>query len=195
MAAQPFTIEIDKQQLADARAMLDGFVGTAISNKGSEAAIQRSLSRTIDHAQSSVVKRVAQEVNLLQKNIRPYTRKVKPNYTTLSGKVIISANAIPLVDFPHITSLIGTSVSVRKARPAELFRHRFKATMRSGHVGIFERRLKGGTPVARLPVDETYGPSPGRVFYENGNPDMEEIADFFARQLDHEVEYILSQAK
>ena len=95
MAAQPFTIEIDKQQLADARAMLDGFVGTAISNKGSEAAIQRSLSRTIDHAQSSVVKRVAQEVNLLQKNIRPYTRKVKPNYTTLSGKLIISANAHP----------------------------------------------------------------------------------------------------
>lgn len=189
-----FSVAIDESQLADARKLLDGFIGTAVSGKGSEAAIQRALSKTIDHAQSRVVKRVYQEVNLLQKEIKPYTRTVKPNYSNLTGKVIIDRKSIPLVDFPYITSFVGTSVSVRKARPAELFRHRFLATMPSGHKGIFERALKNGTPVKRLPIDETYGPSPGMVFYENGNPDMEEIADFFARTLDHEVEYILSQA-
>lgn len=210
-----FSIAIDQQQLDDVRKMLDGFVGTAISGKGSEAAIQRSLSKTIDHAQSRVVKRVYEEVNLLQKEIRPYTRKVKPNYSSLSGRVIISRHAIPLVDFPYKTTnrISGIFVSVRRNRPEELFLHRFVATMKSGHVGIFERGLPGderagvrrkavprreernnlwGSTV--LPVDEAYGPSPGRVFYENGNQDMEEIADFFARTLDHEVEYILSQA-
>lgn len=195
MATNQIRIEINQQQLDDVRKLLDGFVGTAVSGKGSEAAIQRSLSKTIDHAQSSVIKRVYEEVNLLQKDIRPYTRTVKPNYSDLSGKVIIDRQHIPLVDFPHITSFIGTSVSVRKSRPAEFFRHRFEARMLSGHLGIFERRLKDGRPVRRLPIDETFGPSVGMVFFENGDPDMEEIADFFARTMDHEVDFILSQAK
>lgn len=188
------TVSIDQAQLDAVYKMLDGFIGTATSEKGADAALRRSLNKTIDHAQSSVVKRVASEVNLLQKNVRPYTSTAKANFTELSGKVVISRHAIPLVDFPYITSIVGTSVSVRTSRPAEFFRHRFAATMRSGHTGIFERRLMNGRPVGRLPIDETFGPSPGMVFYENGDPDMEEIADFFARTLDHEVEYILSQA-
>lgn len=188
------SVSIDQAQLADVRKLLDGFVGTATSEKGSEAAIRRSLNKTIDHAQSSVVKRVASEINLLQKNIRPLTRTIKANYTSLSGRVVISRHAIPLVDFPYIASFVGTSVSIRRSRPAELFRHRFPATMTSGHTGIFERRLLNGTPVGRLPIDETYGPAPGTVFYFNSDADMAEIADFFARTLDHEVEFILSQA-
>lgn len=209
------TVSIDQAQLDEVYRMLDGLLGTATSEKGADAALRRSLNKTIDHAQSSAVKRVASEINLLQKEIRAYTSTVKANFSELSGKVIISRHAIPLADFPYtVTSrLSGVFVSIRKNGLQEFFTHRFIATMPSGHVGIFERGLPGDerSSVRRksvprresrsnlwgstvLPIDKAFGPSPGMVFYENGDPDMEEIADFFARTLDHEVEFILSQA-
>ena len=67
--------------------------------------------------------------------------------------------------------------------------------MKSGHIGIFGRELIGGKPVKRLHIEEKYSSSIGYTFFKYGELDMQEMADFFARTLDHEVEYILLQSQ
>ena len=80
-------------------------------------------------------------------------------------------------------------------RGAELYRHRFKATMRSGHVGIFERRLKSGRPVRRLPIDEALGPGIGNVFHFNDEQVVfADMMDLFQQRVLARAEYLLSRA-
>lgn len=81
------------------------------------------------------------------------------------GVIRVDKKSIPLIDFkPKVSKKKGVTVVLRKGRPPVRFRHAFKRTMRSGHVGIFERAKRGAnvTPHGRawrLPIDELTGVS------------------------------------
>jgi hypothetical protein len=192
MASLSFmTIEVDKKTLDDVKYMLD-----TVKN-GAETAIMRAANDTATTARSRIVKTVSERVNLLQKRIREDTNIEKANLSKLDARAIIYRRQVPLVEFPHITSFVGTSVSVRKDRNAELYRHRFKATMRSGHVGIYERRMRGsGRPYPRLPIDEALGPGIGNVFHYNDEQIVfSDMMDLFQKNVFDRATYILSQAR
>jgi len=203
MANQFLSVEIDEKTLDEVKFMLD-----TVKN-GADTAIRRAANDTAVTARSRVVDTVYSRVNLKKARIRKNTSVLKAKFGSLTAKVVIFTKPIPLVEFPYITSFVGTSVSVRKSRPAELYRHRFVAKMPSGHVGIFERRqgIFGGAvhfgkkisfskPVGRLPIDEQAGPGIGNIFHHNDEDvvfgDMMEL--FQKRVLDRAV-YLLSQAK
>jgi len=191
MANQFLSIEIDEKTLDEVKFMLN-----TVKN-GADTAIRRAANDTAVTARSRVVDTVYSRVNLKKARIRKNTSVLKAKFGSLTAKVVIFTKPIPLVEFPYITSFVGTSVSVRKSRPAELYRHRFVAKMPSGHVGIFERRLlSGGRSAGRLPIDEQVGPGIGNIFHHNDEDvvfgDMMEL--FQKRVLDRAV-YLLSQAK
>jgi hypothetical protein len=76
----------------------------------------------------------------------------------LASAVIASGKAIPMIKFrPRVSRTQGVTITV--AGKAERYRHAFRATVRHGHIGIFERKGR-----ERLPIRELYGPSiPGML--------------------------------
>ena len=191
MANQVLSVEIDKKTLDEVRYMLD-----TVKN-GAETAIRRAANDTAVTARSRVVDTVYSRLNLKKTRIRANTNVLKASFGSLTAKAVILTKPIPLVEYPYLTSFIGTSVSVRKSRPAELYRHRFVAKMSSGHVGIYERRLlPSGRIAGRLPIDEQAGPGIGNVFHNNDEDAVfgDMMTLFQQRVLDRAV-YLLSQAR
>lgn len=185
------SIEVDEKTLNDVKFMLD-----TVKN-GAEKAIIRAANQTAVTARSRVVKTTNERLYLTQKRIREETRVTKTNTVKVGASVHISRKALPLVDFPHITSFVGLSVTVRRARAAEFYRHRFVARMPSGHVGIFERRFssKTGKPAGRLKIDEVPGPSIGMVFHSNDEKKLfDEMMILFQERVIARAEFLLSKA-
>jgi hypothetical protein len=147
------------------------------------AAINRSLTTV----SSRVIKRIADVINLRQKDIRDSITIRKASYDELVGTIEINRVPIPMFDFigTRETSK-GVSVQVLRNGPRELLTTTFFATMDSGHIGVFERerignivsglgilayriglthryrvttRTNGGGRVPRLPIFERFGPT------------------------------------
>lgn len=56
------------------------------------------------------------------------------------GVISVTRKRLGLIDFRHTVRKGGVSAVIEKGRAPVEFRHGFKATMRSGHVGIFLRK-------------------------------------------------------
>src|SRR4029450_7935439 len=76
----------------------------------------------------------------------------------LESAVIASGKAIPMIKFrPRERRPDGVTITV--AGKAERYKRAFIATVKHGHVGVFERKGR-----ERLPIRELYGPSiPGML--------------------------------
>lgn len=79
--------------------------------------------------------------------------------------VDVSGEPVPLVAYPHRQTKKGVSVEVNRGKRT-LVRGSFKATMKSGHKGVFKRR---GT--ARLPIKELRGSRPVDALLHEGEAD------------------------
>ncbi len=88
----------------------------------------------------------------------------------------------------------GTRVEMRKGKPI-MYKHAFKATMRSGHQGVFTRQIKNGKRVGRLKIKELKGPSPGQLLKrdETKHAIRMLLNSKFARILQHEIKYYFSK--
>lgn len=80
----------------------------------------------------------------------------------MAWRMDVSGKPIPLVDFPNRQTKKGVSVAVNRGRRV-LVLSAFRATMKSGHVGIFKRRDK-----KRLPIDELFSTRVSDVFLDGG---------------------------
>jgi hypothetical protein len=184
------SIEVDGKTLDEVKFML------ATVKNGAERAIIQASNRTAITARSRVVKTTASRLNLLQKRIKEETRVIPTKSASIGARVQISRKAIPLIDFPHLESFIGVSVAVRRSGPDRVYKHRFISQMRSGHVGIFERRLRSsGVPVGRLKIDEKAGPSIGMVFhFEDEKKLFDEMMLLFQQRVIARAENLLRRA-
>ena len=185
-------ISVDQKTLDDVNFMLD-----TVKN-GAKKAIVRAANQTAVTARSRIVKVTSDRLHLLQKRIREDTRVTKTNSVERGAKVNISRKPIPLVEFPHLASFVGLSVTVRKTRQAEFYRHRFVARMPSGHTGIFERAISNRSNklfVDRLPIDEAVGPAIGNVFHFNDEQKLfSDMMELFQQRVIERAEFILSRA-
>lgn len=77
----------------------------------------------------------------------------------------VSGEAVPLVAYPHRQTKKGVSVEVNRGKRT-LVKGSFKATMKSGHKGVYRRR---GTQ--RLPIDELRGSRPVDALLHEGEAD------------------------
>jgi hypothetical protein len=94
---------------------------------------------------------------------------------------------VPLTAYPHRQTQKGVTVEVNKGKRT-LIAGAFKATMKSGHAGVFKRRGK-----ARLPIDELRGSRPVDAMLHKGEADAvaarggASFAATFARVLPLEI--------
>ncbi len=76
----------------------------------------------------------------------------------------ISSRGIGLGNYGAIQKREGVSVKVIKPRGRKVIKSAFIQTMASGHVGVFVRKVIGGSKVGRYPIKYLYGPSAREIF-------------------------------
>lgn len=107
---------------------------------------------------------------------------------SMEWAVDMSGEAVPLVAYPHRQTQKGVSVEVNRGKRT-LVKGSFKATMKSGHQGVYRRRGKG-----RLPIDELRGSRPVDALLHAGEAEGvarrggESFGATFARVLPLEIE-------
>lgn len=190
MAFEPFKIEIDPNDLAEVQFML------ATVKNGAETAIMRAANDTAVTARSRIVDTAYARLNLKKAEIRESTNVIKAFPGNLKATAYIMKKHIPLFKYPHLASYVGVSVAMRKSSPSTIFRHKFLATMKSGHTGIFERDYVNGKAVKRLPIEEGFGLKVGEVFHYNDEEAVfADMQDLFSKRLLERADYLLSSSK
>lgn len=190
MASQLLSVEVDKKTLAEVEYML------STVKFGVNDALRIAANKTGETARSRVVKKIAETLTLTQKRIKQDTKLYRANFGNLTSKVAVKSKPIPIIDFKHgVQTKTGINVTVRKGNRVK-YRHQFIAKMSNGHVGIFERKLlAGGRAVARLPIEEQYGPSIALVFHSNGEDEVfKEMAELYPRKLLEQAVFLLNKA-
>lgn len=182
-------VEVEQKTLDDVKFMLASVEG------GAAKAIIRASNDTAVTGRSRIVDKTFARLHLKKARVRENTSVFKTNNLNIGARAVIFKRPIPLIEFPHITSFVGLSVEVRKNKGPDFFRHRFKAQMRSGHVDLFERALRNGEPVGRLPIDKTWGPSIGNVFHHNDEEELfKELMLLFQKRVMARAEFILKSS-
>lgn len=82
----------------------------------------------------------------------------------IGPEVVITARGagMPLIEYRARQVRGGVAVTIKRGRT--VVRHAFMATMKSGHQGVFMRRLQGEARARRLPVDELFSSTVADLF-------------------------------
>lgn len=101
-------------------------------------AMSRGLNRTAAEARTQASRRLSQATGLRVKDIRPRIVLERATYENWRSAIEFRAGGMPVVRFPHEQTAEG--VTYRPSRRKHvLVRHAFRATMPSGHTGVFLR--------------------------------------------------------
>jgi hypothetical protein len=151
-------------------------------------AIARALNRSLGSAKTVMVRVVAQDMGLRQRDVRDLIRESHAKPEHLVAQLFASFKRIPVYDF-----------SAREERPrgvtAKLsgvrtrYPHAFIATMKSGHRGVFRRKTK-----ARLPIKELFGPSIARVFLKHVDVGLQRGHEQLVKNLESEFRFAMRDA-
>ncbi len=140
---------------------------------------------------SEARKRIAQRKRIKAKYI---SRALKlrrsgcgSDIASMSWAVIVSGEPVPLLAYPGRQTKKGVSVEVNRDKRTVL-KGAFVASLKSGHVGVFQRRAK-----ARLPIKELFGSRPVDALLHDGEAQgvaargAKSLADTFGRLLTVEL--------
>jgi hypothetical protein len=118
-----------------------------------------ALNETVTNAEGEVAQQLEPMMGGLPARDVEAAFSIQPASTGhLEAALVVRGKAIPMIRFaPQVSRTSG--VSIRIAGKVETYHRAFRATVRHGHVGIFERKGR-----ERLPIRELYGPSvPGMM--------------------------------
>jgi hypothetical protein len=189
------TIEINQAQLESVRRLLAAIGSTE------RLAIRRAVQRTTTGTKTQVSKELGKKVTLKATFIK---QQISSQVIELGGRISITGNPIVLAAYSTSPTLArsqqsntnGVAVKVFKDKAAVRLQHAFFSQMPTGHIGLF-MRAKGanGRLVHRLKINELLGPSAPSVY--DKTPGLSQLvettaADRLQRELDHQVQYILS---
>lgn len=151
--------------------------------------VARAVNRAATAGKTAVVRAVAADTGIQQKNIEREIRIDKANRSAPRVTIQILGRRIPLIAFgargPEPSRGRGRGVSYRLPTGRGRVGDAFIATMsRSGHRGVFKRTSK-----RRLPIIELFGPSIPHVF-EKFLPLFGQVAtEAFEKNLAHEINF------
>lgn len=202
-------------QLEYARATL-----AAVPN-GYRNAVRAAVNDTVRSQRTGIARKIKEDLNLPYGEIRDRIAPRLAKGDSLEGGLTIDHHPVPLQDFKaRFREKSGGGVTATMIKPMgpQVFKHNFRATMSSGHVGIFAnqvdrakvipqsgayagRRIKRGPrkgqPVLRRPIAEAFGVSVMRTLeVKEGLLDqvVTDTADVFATRLASKVTWQLSKA-
>lgn len=169
-------------------------------------AMARAINRGNTSGKVAMVRAVAKDTGIQQKNIERDLRIEKATRTTPVASIEIRGRRIPLIAFqargPEPSRGRGRGVSYRLPGGRGRVDVGFIATMPSGHRGVFKRpgalgrRVQGPRQAAqRLPIVELFGPSLPHVFAKY-LPVFEVAAqEAFVKNLEHEISFQRGQGE
>lgn len=161
---------------------------------GVEKAASSSISRAATSGTAAVAREVHKEYALGTSDFKKYTKssqRIQKSGDEISVGLSFRGFHIPLIRFnAKITSSGLYRVQVKRNAAGETFRHVFRATMSSGHIGLFERY---GT--SRLPIKQKFGPSVPQMM--GANPELantvgDNVRKVFEERMEHEVTALLN---
>lgn len=149
-------------------------------------AINRAATSTRTVMQRLVAKDTKLKVGAVRDQIR--IEKAKPVADGLRARIIITGARIPLYLFGARPTKRGVSANTGQGR--KVYPHTFIARMKSGHIGVFERKSRGKGST-RLPIIEKFGPSLPHVFAKHAPEGLARGEESLQKNLAHELEFAL----
>lgn len=148
----------------------------------------RAINRTIGSVRTVMVRLIAEDVGLKQKDVRDALRMQQASLSRPEAILAAKLKRIPLIDFqatgPEPSRGKGRGVSYKLSGGRSRIQNAFIATMPSGHRGVFVRKAK-----ARLGIREAFGPSLGHVFAKHTAAGIARGREVLVANLKHEIEF------
>jgi hypothetical protein len=146
-------------------------------------AMVRSVNRGLTSARGVMARAMATDtglkISVVREKVPLYPASLQQPVARLSS----SLKKIPLYDFGAKWTRQG-GVTAKNPLGAGRYPNAFIATMKSGHVGVFQRVKK-----PRLPIYELMGPSLGHIFIKYRDRGVAQFWDTFEKNFYHEFEF------
>lgn len=176
----------------------------ALDQLGTRApvAMARALNRTTTSVRAVLARDIAGDIGLRVGTVRDELKIRRATPEQLTSAVSVSGARIALEKFgasgPLPSRGRGT-VSARIGGTRKRYEGAFRATMRSGHTGVFRRvvastRKSAGAWARNLPIAELFGPSLPQVFGRKVPTTIEQGEQILAKNIEHEIGFELSQS-
>lgn len=178
-------IGFDQKQLADVEKLLDHIP------RGAERACSRALNRTTTGVRTQATRSIRDIYVIKAGDVRETMRVDKATPNKLRARLVSRGAVLGLQHFsyspknPNQRPKIGVRIRVRKASSAKPIAGTF---LISGKTGIFQRKGK-----ERFPLERKSGPAvPSMMKTAVDERGLQEKAEErLARELEHEVDYLL----
>lgn len=169
------------------------------SSKNFARDARRALVSVRRSSQTEAGRAVLEQYTVNRKSVRSALKLSGVDATRLSFTLRASRAPIGLQNFEHIASpMFGVSVRALKSGGGKRLPHAFKANVGNfggggGSTGrIFQRAIKGGKRVARLPIKALFGPSAADMM---NNPKVStRIVTFAGNKLSAEIARLVKVA-
>ena len=167
-----------------------------LANKSQiDKAINRAAKRAADTAKAETVRQLSSEYTLPPSEIRGTisTRNVSGNVGAVMN---ISSSPFALPKFKGVTPkevmppAKGPVQAQIKKGGGATFKQAFIAKMKSGHVGVYERKTE-----KRFPIEEHFGPSTTGMFKANATVNeavVQAAGEALDKRVQHELERLLN---
>lgn len=178
----------NSKALDKATKLLSGIPG------GIEKAANSSIARAATSGEAAVAREMNKEYSLNTSDFKKYTKfsqRIQKSGDEISVGLIFRGVHIPLIRFnTKVTSSGLYRVQVKRNTAGATLKHVFRATMDSGHIGLFERY---GT--SSLPIKQLLGPSAPQMFGANpalANTVGDNVRKVFEERMEHETTALLN---
>lgn len=159
----------------------------------------RATNKTLAGVRTDAVAEVYKDLNLTKARIRKDFKISRASAAGPSGRVTATGTPVGLASFSGTAQRAkGTSVKVKRGGRRSIIRHAFVAEIKKAK-NVWWRALKHGGPpgkrVARLPIDRLTGPRIEDILAKPAvmGVVMAKAGDRFAKNIDHETDYMLSK--
>jgi hypothetical protein len=113
-----------------------------LSKSTSRRVLTRAFSTSSRRMQTAAVGYAYKRLNMKKADIRSAIKRARVSNKT-GGEVRVVRKDVPLIQFrPRATKTKGVRFRIEKGGSETVLRHAFKATMPSGHTGIYERQYE-----------------------------------------------------
>lgn len=179
-----FSLTLDTSRVAGAFARL---------KQAGPIAVARGINRTANSEKTAMSRDISKDMGLKVGVVKDALTVRTATAGNLTALVTVTGGRIPLIDFsargPNPSRGRGRGVTARLPPPgAGRYPSAFLATMRSGHVGVFQRTGKG-----RLPIYELHGPSIVHVFERYVPLGAARRSEVLLKNVQHEIQFALSK--
>lgn len=154
------------------------------------------IKRANQTVRSETTKQISKIYAISQKDIRAETNisiKTKTNGDDVVGEVEFSGYKIPLYRFNVTPKTVKHGATIKaaqlKSSQQTVFEHAFIAMMKSGHIGMFERKSKKPFPIKEFMGSSTAQMAANTVVVEKVEEKAKETID---KRIEHEISRILN---